>query len=729
MDLLQESVQSLSLIDNIIPSKVNTKYRSVSNKDINIEYWIKINGQMQKIVIKNEELKLLYNIISNRVEGFVDLLTKNDGNKVDKIYIGGLWDGNKIEDIIIRELCYIKTNFILVFLNYINDTPETTCFKLFNSNCNLLIYDRNINIDYIEKVNSILFKEYKTKIFALPSDELISESDVFNLIRENYGGTYLRNYFNTKVGTESVKSGYLKGNYKENIQYSYSKENNCFFSVGAELGKDHPVGISDSVMEERRNNYFDDDGINRSELIRGIIYTTGTTGIPKGVRLSYKNFETTIKSIDMLCTNGNNKKVIFVITNPLHHINSTCFVDYCFRNSIEMVIFHRYSRDFWSVLDKIINERVINYNDNFSIIVPLVPKHIEYFTSTLKTEYYEDKNELLKSLSHPSIYYFFGSSTVSYDFFKNFKDLFNGKIPRVRFGSTETCLQVCGTDLYLTDELVEIGFRKGIKDEGKGSTDHKNNGYFIGRSINPYSEVFIVKSIEPVSEDFLIPCKEYELGYIICRGDNIMKGYTHKEEVLVNSESLNVTKYVKDNKLDKRVYVCDNHPWYIGLGDQGFWVRGEDCLKNNNEMSIYKTTCKECACCNNDIVIDNKWIYWVSRSKYIIKIGGVKYSSEEINKRLRKEIVSFYDISSPDNFKTVVMGFEDKKNISEDDKIIFFYEKFDGITVEGLRKDFEKMKIPKSYLPYKIIKAEIKKNSKGNVDFEKMRELIINLPN
>ncbi|KAH8741362.1 acyl-CoA synthetase [Cryptosporidium ryanae] len=724
MDLYRGDIQNLIHNNNITYSDVNIEYRSVTTKNFNIEYWIKIDGHMQRILITHEEIELLYDIISKRLEEILVLISNESSrNKLDEIYIGGLWDGNKIEDIIIREFCYRKINFIPVILNYTNDTLETTCFKIFNSNCSLLIHDININADFIEDIKSFLFKEYKTKIFTLSSYELIKESDILDFKKEKYARTHLRNYFNATIGIKCEESEFSRWNYKENIKCSFSKEIEDNFTREMNLFKNQVMRTKEQKFKPK-DDYFDRKDINHKELVRYIVYTTGTTGVPKGVKLSYKNFETTIKSIEMLCINGSNKKVTFVITNPLHHINSTCFVDYCIRNSIDLVMFNRYSRDFWTCLSQITNERLINYSDDFSLIVPLVPKHIEYFVSTLKTEYYENKIELIKSLSHSSIYYFFGSSTVSYDFFKSFKELFNGKIPRVRFGSTETCLQVCGTDLYLKDELVEVGFKKGIMNDAQRSNHHRNDGYFIGRSISPFTEVAVVKSIEPISENFLLPCKEYELGYIICRGDNIMNGYIHPEKTLANDGLLNIAKDIQNNDLNCNIHICDKHPWYIGLGDHGFWVRGEDHLENNTKITLSTIGRDECACCQNDIAVDNKWIYWVSRSRYVIKIGGVKYSSEEINKRLRKEILSLYNISPPDDFKTAVMGFKDKERISEDDKIVFFYEKLNGITVKRLQEDLKKLKIPKSYLPCKIIETKIKKNSKGNIDFETMKKLI-----
>ena len=67
-----------------------------------------------------------------------------------------------------------------------------------------------------------------------------------------------------------------------------------------------------------------------------------------------------------------------------------------------------------------------------------------------------------------------------------------GKLPTVRFGSTETCLQVMGTPLYLSEEQRLGAFQAGWAHSWKGQ---EQVGYYIGRPHPPYTECRLVTSL------------------------------------------------------------------------------------------------------------------------------------------------------------------------------------------------------------------------------------------
>jgi acyl-CoA synthetase (AMP-forming)/AMP-acid ligase II len=140
-----------------------------------------------------------------------------------------------------------------------------------------------------------------------------------------------------------------------------------------------------------------------------------------------------------------------------------------------------------------------------------------------------------------------------------------GKLPTVRFGSTETCLQVCGTPCSLTDQQRLEAFQRGwshtvrtpatstttpptaaYQRKGSSSVDNgdtngddddkdsagfeevKQAGYYIGRSHPPFTECVVVRGVDPSDvSSFMVPCAEGVAGLLVTRGANIMSGYAN----------------------------------------------------------------------------------------------------------------------------------------------------------------------------------------------------------
>ena len=99
---------------------------------------------------------------------------------------------------------------------------------------------------------------------------------------------------------------------------------------------------------------------------------------------------------------------------------------------------------------------------------PLVARHFDYLDS------------LIESGNAPV-----GPTTV-----KRFLKLAGG-LPRVRFGSTETCLQVLGISYRLSQEEVQAAFERGRSHE---FDDEPKIGYYIGRPHPPHTKARVVKS-------------------------------------------------------------------------------------------------------------------------------------------------------------------------------------------------------------------------------------------
>ena len=61
------------------------------------------------------------------------------------------------------------------------------------------------------------------------------------------------------------------------------------------------------------------------------IFTSGTTGNPKGVQLSYKAYRCNKKTFESFLDCGESKRLIAIVVNPMHHTNSTAITDWCLR--------------------------------------------------------------------------------------------------------------------------------------------------------------------------------------------------------------------------------------------------------------------------------------------------------------------------------------------------------------------------------------------------------------
>ncbi|OII76530.1 hypothetical protein cand_000510 [Cryptosporidium andersoni] len=752
----------------------------------NIIYWYKEDNMQKKKsfskgeVIKYSEiwLRLIDYIIVN--DENLQLKRYNSYSSYMQLFIGILWRNNKIEDIIFREACYRKRIWVPVILNYSNDTPETTAYKLQISCSNFLLYDCDIPDDYINRVKFILKSDFHREITLINSRNLFDFDKISNIqfnIDSNAKDKKWKNLENTSILKNRVDliendvidkaEDLSQRNEVNNLQDDLSTK-----MAIIEMEKQN--FISDSFenfeQEEIRFRKSVDLGLNSDNnwlsMIKTINFTSGTTGKPKAVKLSYQSYDAMVKTFNRFWKLKKDMHNALLVTNPLHHINSSALVEWCIRNpSMDMILIEKYSRNFWDILVNSVRDILNTYKDKFLLIVPLVPKHFEYFYNMIREESYKNVDESIKYLSHPCIQYLFGSSAVSYEFICKFQSIFSGKIPRIRFGSTETCLQVCGTDMELSEERIVQLLKEGyntVEDSKTGITSKLPTGYFIGRPIYPYSEVKIVKSIDPNSIEFMVSTEEYEVGYFICRGPIIMTGYMNStSDVLVDKKYLKRIILNKQigHSLENMVHTCDVHPWYIGLGDEGFWLNSkgdnnvypksiegsfdinpQDMLINNckdieNNSKQNKSAFMEfqldlsnsgiCKCCKGEIEVQNIWYYWKSRSIGIVKIGGVKYSCEEMSSRIKDSILTLYNnLQIPSDISFLVYGIKGNNTISEDDKLVLIYEPFEG-SYEIRETLINKLKnfniLHKAYIPEFVIEMPIPRTFKGTINYLELK--------
>jgi acyl-CoA synthetase (AMP-forming)/AMP-acid ligase II len=232
----------------------------------------------------------------------------------------------------------------------------------------------------------------------------------------------------------------------------------------------------------------------------------------------------------------------------------------------------------------------------------MVPRHIDFLENLITTARLPLELDNLRQALHKTDI-LIGSAPVGPTTVARILKL-SGRYPRVRFGSTESCLQVTATPTSMSDEEARAAFEAGWHHEYKGD---KAVGYYIGREHYPFTRVTIVKKIDPGKSGFMEPCKTGEPGYIVTQGANIMNGY------------------VGQGKESREVF---RKGWYTGLRDIGFALRGRDGLLD---------------------------YYWMTRDSALLIRGGANYSYEQVAADLSRVLIEDFNMI-PEQFKLAVVG-------------------------------------------------------------------------
>jgi len=399
---------------------------------------------------------------------------------------------------------------------------------------------------------------------------------------------------------------------------------------------------------------------------RIIVFTSGTTGKPKGVQLPYRAYQTNQKTFEQFLEVSPTQRFAVLIVNPMHHTNSTAITDWAIRRpGSDIHLIEKYTTNYWKILHNV-SER--NYD---RLVAPVVSRHMDFLEELdQKDKLPINKEELVSAMG--KIDFLIGSAPVGPSTIKRFLH-YTGKIPNVRFGSTETCLQVIGIPRYLSEDEKKNLFETGWKYHFGGSPQP---GYYIGRSHHPYTDAKIVKSIDPQNDSFLKNCNPGEPGYLIARGKNLMSGFVKN-----SSETKNVLK----------------NQWYIGFKDICF------ALKNENDYKLD--------------------FFWVSRDSAMLIRGGANYAYDQINSELADFIIHQYQLPK-ESFDIAVVGL----------KVSSEHEDACCVTIE-LKTDEAKKKIDiigetfleignqavsKGARPDYVIFGKIHRNFKGAVLLKKL---------
>jgi len=232
------------------------------------------------------------------------------------------------------------------------------------------------------------------------------------------------------------------------------------------------------------------------------------------------------------------------------------------------------------------------------VVAPLVSRHFDFLDDlTAGGKLPVARGALRGAASSPHVTMLLGSAPVGRATVERLQRLC-GALPTVRFGSTETCLQVVGTPIGRPAAATLASFEAGWQHAHGGEVQV---GYYIGRPHSPFTEVDVVRSTQRGSPDFLKPCAQGEPGFLIARGANVMTGY------------------VADDKATAAA-LDDTTGWYLNLGDVCFWLSPSDTSLEGAEAAAAQGAVRD--------------YYWLSRESTMLIRGGANYAYEQVGGEL-----------------------------------------------------------------------------------------------
>jgi len=414
----------------------------------------------------------------------------------------------------------------------------------------------------------------------------------------------------------------------------------------------------DTQTELPENKFSPDPDM---ESTRIIVFTSGTTGRPKGVQLPYRSFRTNRSTFEQFLEIKPENRFAVLIVNPLHHTNSTAITDWALRRPTTHIhLLEKYTTHYWKILSEVASR---NYE---RLAAPTVSRHFDFLENLDRTGTLPLNSQGLKTAMHKTDF-LIGSAPVGPASVKRVQH-YAGRTPIVRFGSTETCLQIIGTPLHLSEKAALEAHKRGWNHR---VNDHAQAGYYIGRPHHPFTEARVVQSITPDTQGYMKDCEMGRPGYLVTRGSNLMSGY------------------VKDRKATYDVF---HQGWYTGLKDIAF------ALKNQQDGELD--------------------YYWVTRESTLLIRGGANYAYDQINAELTNFVAHHYQLPG-DSFDIAVVGL--KVNSEHEDSCCVTIEIRDQKAqkkVAEIEKTFQDMAaqhVSKGARPDYVRFAEIPHNFKGAV--------------
>ncbi|MFH0847053.1 MAG: class I adenylate-forming enzyme family protein [Chloroflexota bacterium] len=419
---------------------------------------------------------------------------------------------------------------------------------------------------------------------------------------------------------------------------------------------EHLASLHSQVLPEVS---FDDEKL--------IVFTSGTTGRPKGVSLLHRSYLANRLTFESFLGVAGGDKIDLLLVNPMHHTNSTALTDWGLRRPGTVIhLIQRYGGAYWKILGEIAREK------RDRLITSLVARHIDFLENlAAESKLPLPESEIKSALKETEI--LIGSAPVGPTTVSRILR-FAAHMPYVRFGSTETCLQVMGTPLSLSQDGTLKAFQAGWSHEYDGG---ETSGYYIGRPHFPFTRVKVVKSTDPESKDYFRECANGEPGYLVTQGANIMSGYVGN---------------------DAATKAAFREGWYIGLRDIGFTLKNE----SDGESDFY----------------------WMSRDSELLVRGGAKYAYEQIAEELSRVITRDFGLK-PDDFKLAVVGL--RLESEHEDTCCVTIEL--GETAKGARPLLEKgfievacKKVSKGARPHHLRFAPIPVSFKGAILYSDLQK-------
>jgi acyl-CoA synthetase (AMP-forming)/AMP-acid ligase II len=334
------------------------------------------------------------------------------------------------------------------------------------------------------------------------------------------------------------------------------------------------------------------------EATRIIIFTSGTTGRPKGVQLPYRAYACNRATFEDFLGIAPQDRFAVLIVNPLHHTNSTAISDWALRRAgTHLHLAEKYTTGYWRLVAEVAQR---GYQ---RLVAPTVSRHFDFLDHLDREGRLPvDRATLMAAMAR--VDFLIGSAPVGPTTVGRLQH-YAGRLPWVRFGSTETCLQVTGTPGQLSRDALLAAFQAGW--------DHRWRqeplpGYYIGRPHPPHTAVRVVAAIDPARPGFMTDCPAGRPGYIVARGRNLMSAYAGREA---------------------RTRRVIHQGWYLGLEDICFW------LENPSD--------------------GQPDFYWVSRESTLMSRGGANYAYDQINRELAEFAATAYDLA-PEAFDLAVVG-------------------------------------------------------------------------
>lgn len=284
------------------------------------------------------------------------------------------------------------------------------------------------------------------------------------------------------------------------------------------------------------------------------------------MQLSYANYSTNRSTFESFLQ-LTDPSIAFtpLCVNPMHHTNSTSLTDWALRRpGTTLHLVEHYTTQYWNILVGVHGDAPAAGDEEQSfkrtrlappgervVVAPLVSRHIDFLEtlfSAATPSIRIDRDQLSTCLSNTIL--LLGSAPVGPTTVSRLLE-YARRLPTVRFGSTETTLQVCGIPVCLAQEYVVSCFQRGWAHTHPDSSTCQ--GFYIGREHSPFTEVDIVKSVVRGEDGFMERSPAGVPGYIVTRGGHVFKSYVGlAADVSASAKSAD--------------------GWYLKLGDIGFWL-------------------------------------------------------------------------------------------------------------------------------------------------------------